>query len=180
MTLVGLPLSGSSNAPTRTTMRSGRFSASLNSGVPHLGQKRRRMVFPLSAVLTCSLTSPARLKPAVLKIALIDALPDDRYWQSLHQQARVATGGCANRKRTAPQKHRPVTGCMVRTLSRVCEAADPDPTAPRILRMPIRSAGRADSQPIGCRTAPGPIWRRPGLGVVRCPALPNNTSGLIV
>ena len=56
-------------------------------------QKRRRMTFPLSAVLRYSLTSPVILKFSVLKITLIDALPDDKYWQSLHQQARVATGG---------------------------------------------------------------------------------------
>jgi hypothetical protein len=74
-------------------MRSGRLSASLNNGVPHFGQKRRRMTFPLSAVLRYSLTSPVILKFSVLKITLIDALPDDKYWQSLHQQARVATGG---------------------------------------------------------------------------------------
>ena len=77
-------------------MRSGRLSASLNNGVPHLRQKRRRITLPLSAVLTYSLTSPVILKLSVLKIALIDALPDERYWQSLHQQARVATGIWSN------------------------------------------------------------------------------------
>jgi hypothetical protein len=60
-------------------MMSVRLSSSLNNGAPHLGQKRRRTKFPLSAVLTYSLTSPVNLKPSVLKIALIDALPDDRY-----------------------------------------------------------------------------------------------------
>ncbi len=80
------------------------------------------MTFPLSAVLTYSLTSPVKLKLAVPKIALIDALPDDRYWQSLHQQARVATGGCSNRKRTAPHKHPPVTGFMVRTFPKSARA----------------------------------------------------------
>ena len=62
MTLAGRPISGSSNAPARTTTRPGRLNASLNSGVPHRGQKRRRMAFPLSAVLTYSLTSPVSLK----------------------------------------------------------------------------------------------------------------------
>ena len=94
-------------------MMSDLLSSSLNNCVPHLGQKRRRTTFPLSAVLTCSLTSPVNLKPSVLKIALIDALPDDRYWQSLHQQARVATGTLSNWNRTAPQKHRPVTGFTI-------------------------------------------------------------------
>jgi hypothetical protein len=90
--LAGRPISVSSNAPAWTTMRSGWLSASLNSGVPHLGQKRRRIALPLSAVLTYSLTSPVILKLSVLKITLIDALPDERYWQSLRQQARVAIG----------------------------------------------------------------------------------------
>lgn len=92
MNAAGQPMAGSSSAPARTTIRSGRSSASLNSGVPHLTQKRRRITFPLSALLMYSLVSPEILRPAVLKIALMDALPDDRYWQSLHQQARVATG----------------------------------------------------------------------------------------
>jgi hypothetical protein len=74
-------------------MMSDRLITSLNNGVPHLGQKRRRTAFPLSAVLTYSLTFPVNWKPSLLKITLIDALPDDRYWQSLHQQARVPTGG---------------------------------------------------------------------------------------
>ena len=88
-------------------MRSGVLKASLNSGVPQLGQKRRRIRFPLSALLTYSLTSPVILKLSILKIALIDAFPDERYWQSLHQQARVAIGSSSNWNRTAPQKHRP-------------------------------------------------------------------------
>jgi hypothetical protein len=104
-------------------MRSGRFSASLNNGVPHLGQKRRRITLPLSAVLTYSLTSPVILKLSVLKIALIDALPDERYWQSLHQQARVVTGIWSNWNRTAPQKHRPVTSfAILSTFPFVAEA----------------------------------------------------------
>jgi hypothetical protein len=58
-------------------------------------------------------TSPVSLKPSVLKIALIEALPDDRYWQSLHQQARVATGNRSSWNCTAPQKHRPATGFTI-------------------------------------------------------------------
>jgi hypothetical protein len=113
MTLAGRPIAGSSNAPARTAMRLGRLSASLNKGVPHFGQKRRRMTLPLSAVLMYSLVSPDILKVSILKIALIEALPEDRYWQSLHQQARVAIGSWSNWNRTAPQKHLPVTRFVI-------------------------------------------------------------------
>jgi len=89
-------------------MRSGWLDAALNNGVPHLGQKLRRITFPLSAVLTYSLTPPVVLTLSVLKIALIEALPDERYWQSLHQHARVVIGGWLHWNRTAPQKHPPV------------------------------------------------------------------------
>src|SRR3954452_6201194 len=106
--LIGRPISGSSNAPARTTINAGRPRSSLNRGVPHVGQNRRRMTCPLSAVLRYSLTGPLIWKPLVAKITLMDALPDERYWQSLHQQARAATGGLSHRNRTAPQKHRPV------------------------------------------------------------------------
>jgi len=37
------------------------------------------------------------------------ARPAARYWQSRHQQARVAIGGSAKEKRTAPHRQRPVT-----------------------------------------------------------------------
>ncbi len=49
---VGRPISGSSSAPTRTTITSGRLSASLNRGVQQVGQKLRRMGVPLSALLS--------------------------------------------------------------------------------------------------------------------------------
>jgi dethiobiotin synthetase len=113
MKLAGPPTSRSSSAPTRTTINSGRLDEWLNNGVPHLGQKRRRMVFPLSAVLMYSPTSPVSVKPSVLKIALIDALPAARYWQSRHQQARTAMGAWSNWKRTVPQKQRPVMGFVI-------------------------------------------------------------------
>src|SRR5258708_3760950 len=112
----GPPISRSSKLPTRTTMASGRLDDSLNSGVPHLGQKRRRIMLPLSAVLTYSATSPVKVKLAVLKIALTEALPVARYWQSRHQQARTAIGGSSKWKRTAPQKHRPVTRLAISDL----------------------------------------------------------------
>jgi hypothetical protein len=94
-------------------MMSDRLSTSLNNGVPQVGKKRRRTRFPLSDVLTYSLILPVSLKPSVLKIALIEALPDDKYWQFLHHQARVATGSRSNWNWTAPQKHRPVTGFTI-------------------------------------------------------------------
>src|SRR5262245_6541224 len=89
---------------------SGRLSAWLNNGVPHFGQKVRRIVLPLLAVLTYFSTAPVSCRPAVLKKALMVALPAARYWQSRHQQARVAIGSWSNWNLTAPQKQRPVTG----------------------------------------------------------------------
>jgi len=47
---VGLPISGSSNVPTRTMIRFGRGSASLKTPVPQSGQKLRCITVPLSAV----------------------------------------------------------------------------------------------------------------------------------
>jgi len=51
MVIAGFASSGSSNVPTRTKIRWGRASASLNSGVPQRGQKRRCIRLPLSATL---------------------------------------------------------------------------------------------------------------------------------
>jgi hypothetical protein len=93
MKLEGLKVWRSSSAPTRTTIRSGLRDDSLNSCVPHLGQKRRFITLPLSAVLTYTLNSPVTFKVFLLKMALTEALPVARYWQSRHQQARVAIGG---------------------------------------------------------------------------------------
>jgi hypothetical protein len=94
-------------------MKSGWHVASLNSGVPHVGQKRRRMTLPLSALLTYSVVGPETLRLLLAKMRLIEALPDEMYWQSLHQQARVETGGLSSWKRTAPHKHRPVMSCSM-------------------------------------------------------------------
>ena len=75
------------------------------------------MVLPLFAVLTYSATSPLSVRLAVLKMALIEALPVASYWQSRHKQARTASGASLNWKRTAPQKQRPVMGLVIgRTL----------------------------------------------------------------
>jgi hypothetical protein len=51
MVIAGFASSGSSNVPTRTKIKCGRASASLNNGVPQLGQNRRCMRLPLSATL---------------------------------------------------------------------------------------------------------------------------------
>ena len=87
MTLAGRPISGSSRAPARTTTKSGRHVASLNGGVPHVGQKRRRITLPLSALLMYSVVEPEISRLLLANMRLIEALPDDTYWQSLHQQA---------------------------------------------------------------------------------------------
>jgi hypothetical protein len=101
-------------------MRSARFNDALNSGVPHFGQKLRRITFPLSAVLTYSLTSPVIWTLSVLKVALIEALPDERYWQSLHQHARATIGGWLHWNRTAPQKHPPVMDFAILVYPSLC------------------------------------------------------------
>jgi hypothetical protein len=118
MTLAGRPISGSSRAPARTTTKSGRHVASLNSGVPHFGQKRRRITLPLSALLMYSVVEPEISRLLLANMRLIEALPDDTYWQSLHQQARVEIGGLSSWKRTAPQKHRPVMSCSMARITR--------------------------------------------------------------
>jgi hypothetical protein len=118
MTLAGRPISGSSRAPAPTTTKSGWHVASLNSGVPHFGQKRRRITLPLSALLMYSVVEPEISRLLLAHMRLIEALPDDTYWQSLHQQARVETGGLSSWKRTAPQKHRPVMSCSMARITR--------------------------------------------------------------
>jgi hypothetical protein len=109
MVISGLTRFGSSKVPTRTKIKSGRASASLKSGVPQTGQKRRCIRTPLSATLAKSLASPATLNVAVRKQAPTVPLPAPRYWQSRHQQTRVVIGGSELSQRTAPQRHLPVT-----------------------------------------------------------------------
>ena len=109
MVIAGLARSGSSNVPALTKIRWGRASASLNSGVPQVGQNRRCMRLPLSATLEKSLVFPETLNPAVRKQAPTVPLPAPRYWQSRHQQTRVTIGPSALSHRTAPQRHPPVT-----------------------------------------------------------------------
>ncbi len=96
MTLDGRAIAGSSRAPARTIIKLGRPTSWLKSGVPHVVQKRRRIMFPLSDRLQYSLVFPVSRRPSVAKTALIEALPEERYWQSLHQQAREKIGGLSN------------------------------------------------------------------------------------
>lgn len=107
--IAGLARFGSSKLPTRTKIKCGRASASLNNGVPHVEQNRRCMRLPLSAMLEKSLVFPATLNVAVRKQAPTVPLPAPKYWQSRHQQTRVVIGGSILFQRTAPQRHLPVT-----------------------------------------------------------------------
>src|SRR5262245_55287658 len=93
----GLAISGSSSVPARTKIRCGRASASLNRCVPHAGQKRRCILFPLSAVLWKSEVVPVIDIPAVGKQTLTAALPVAMYWQSRHQHSRVMIGSASVR-----------------------------------------------------------------------------------
>src|SRR5690349_22585060 len=108
MVIAGLARSGSSKVPTRAKMRCGRDSASLKSGVPHVGQKRRCMRLPLFAMPTWSLVLPVTLNVAVRKAELTVPLPPPRYWHSRHQHQRVTIGASELSQRTAPQRHLPV------------------------------------------------------------------------
>lgn len=58
MFMVGRTEEGSSNDPTRTAVTSGLADEFANRGDPHLGQKRCRILLPLSAVLSNSLSCP--------------------------------------------------------------------------------------------------------------------------
>nr|WP_245505810.1 hypothetical protein [Rhizobium sullae] len=87
--------------------------ASLNIWVPQVGQKRRRIIWPLSATLAYSESSPLIAISPLAKTTLMEALPQERYWQSLHQQARLRIGALDTSNWAAPQKHRPVIGFLV-------------------------------------------------------------------
>jgi hypothetical protein len=57
----------------------GRTSAAVNSGVPHLGQKRRKIILPLSATLLYVLVSPFTVKESVGKNTFTVPLPAAMY-----------------------------------------------------------------------------------------------------
>jgi len=54
MVIAGFARFGSSKLPTRTNIKCGRASASLNKGVPQVEQNRRCIRLPLSAMLVKS------------------------------------------------------------------------------------------------------------------------------
>lgn len=98
MFAVGLIDDGSSSVPKRTTVRPARPVESEKSCVPHLAQKRRVTVFPLSAVFSCWLGVPAISIDALGKIAFTVPL-DEMRWQSLHQQILDGPGSAVIRYR---------------------------------------------------------------------------------
>jgi hypothetical protein len=85
----------------------GLTSAAVKSGVPHFGQKRRKMILPLAAALPYMLVSPVTVKESVGKNTFTVPLPDAMYWQSRHQHTRVTIGSDVLSYRTALHKHPP-------------------------------------------------------------------------
>jgi hypothetical protein len=79
MVITGLARFGSSKLPTRTKIRCGRASASLNNGVPHFEQNRRCIRLPLSAMLVKSVVLPTTSNAAVRKQAPTVPLPAPKY-----------------------------------------------------------------------------------------------------
>ena len=111
MFIVGCTEEGSSNAPARTAVTSGLADEFANSGEPQLGQKRCRILLPLSAILVNSLKCP-EISIATLGTSKFTRPLADRCWQSRHQQTRVARGSAERWKRTAPQRQCPVLSAM--------------------------------------------------------------------
>ena len=79
MTAPGLPMLGSSSEPARTMIRCGRGSASLNRGVPQVGQKERRITAPLSAIEVKTRVSPVTRIASLLNTALTVPPPALKY-----------------------------------------------------------------------------------------------------
>ena len=96
MFIVGRTEEGSSNVPARTAVTSGLVDEFAKSGDPHVGQKRCRILLPLSAVLTNSLNCPEILIAAVGTSKFTMPLAAMR-WQSRHQQTLVASGSAERR-----------------------------------------------------------------------------------
>lgn len=111
MFIVGCTEEGSSNAPTRTAVTSGRLDELANNGDPHVGQKRWRIGLPLAAVRANSLNCPEISSACVGTIRFARPFADRR-WQSRHQQILLASGSADRVKRTAPQRQRPVLSVM--------------------------------------------------------------------
>ena len=90
--IAGLARFGSSKVPTRTKIKCGRASASLNNGVPHCGQNRRFIRLPLSATLEKLFVLPVTLNVAVRKQAPTVPLPP----KLCHPKIKVSPHtGCA-------------------------------------------------------------------------------------
>jgi hypothetical protein len=97
MVIFGTTRFGSSREPARAMIKCGRDSASLKSGVPHRGQKLRRMTVPLAARLEYSLRAPLMVTDDLGKTTFTVPLPAPRYWQSRHQHTRVVSGSAIAR-----------------------------------------------------------------------------------
>src|SRR5215813_3536786 len=91
----GRAISRSSKVPTRTNTRCGRDSDSLNRCVPQVGQNRRCIRLPLSAMLAKSRVSPVIDSPAVGKQMFTVAFPAAMNWHTRHQQTRVVIGSAS-------------------------------------------------------------------------------------
>ena len=109
MVICGAIRLGSSRAPARMKISCGRTSARLNNGVPQVAQKPRCITLPLSATLSCHAGLPSTANEFDQKATLTMPLPAPRYWHSLHQQMRAASGGPSTANRTAPHRHPPLT-----------------------------------------------------------------------
>jgi hypothetical protein len=90
-------LFGSSRVPTLTAVKCARLCEVTRTCVPHMGQNRQYMTFPLSAMNENSLRSPLIVSALVLKSALTVPLPPPIVWHIRHQHARAVTGGSAIR-----------------------------------------------------------------------------------
>ncbi len=106
--ICGAAISRSSSVPARTEIISGRSSTTVQTCTPHFGQKRRRMVLPLSALHSHSLNEPSFVKEALSNKTFTVALPAPIFWQTRHQQVRVIFGFDAIVYCTLPHKHLPV------------------------------------------------------------------------
>ena len=135
--IAGLARFGSSKVPTRTKIRCGRTSASLEIGVPQSAQNLRCIRLPLSEMLAKSLVLPTSLNAAVWKQALTVPLPAPKYWQSRHQHTRVTIGASELSQRTVPQRHLPVTTIVFSGIR----------ATPRIVRLHARTSSTMPANP---------------------------------
>jgi hypothetical protein len=143
---------GSFNDPARTAVSSGLADEFANSGDPHLGQNRCRILLPLSAVLSNSLICPETSIAAVGTIKFTMPLADV-CWQSRHQQTLVANGSAERRKRTAPQRQCPALSVMDQpSESRTCNEFFTSFTPPTFLASSVarERASSESTEPLSC------------------------------